>query len=200
MALNPTTTTSGTTEVTFNNVKFDKQDGLKETETQYLIREGATWKVGIDKTNLNSDIDALMGITYKLLDEDEERGTTTSGDSNIVYDKTNDCYIISSNVVYMKPVVRTPLAIEVISKDVTMTSVEDKIVKGGVGTIYLYAGEWTLVFGSSDKPSSASEAALKAFGKGSSSWTISQDNNISYTVTIELTATVGEFKMKITKN
>ena len=193
VALNPTTTTKGDKAVSFIDVTYKKQDGLKESDTQYVIREGVTWTARIDQTNLNTDTDALMGITYTL-SNGTTQATTTSGDSNIVYDEANNCYIVSADVISMVPVVKTPLGIEVKSEDVTMISVADKIVKGGVGTIQLYAGEWTLVFGSSDKPSSASEAALKAFGKDSTSWTISQ-GSVTYTITVAETGTAGEFML-----
>lgn len=185
------TETDSTKLVGWTNVTVKTKDGKEEIENaQYIIREGATWTAKIDSTHLGAE-DALMGIKYVLADG--TTGTiTTTGDDNIKYDSANGTYTISADVVTLTPIVKTPIELEVVSSNVTLTETKDKIVKNN-GTIKVYAGTWELTFSGEDTPASASDVAKTVFG-------VTNVTVDSTTKAASWTSSNGKWKFTVSKN
>ncbi len=185
------TETDSTKLVGWTNVTVKTKDGKEEIEnSQYIIREGATWTAKIDSTHLGAE-DALMGIKYVLADG--TTGTiTTTGDDNIKYDSANGTYTISADVVTLTPIVKTPIELEVVSSNVTLTETKDKIVKNN-GTIKVYAGTWELTFSGEDTPASASDVAKTVFG-------VTNVTVDSTTKAASWTSSNGKWKFTVSKN
>ena len=185
------TETDSTKLVGWTNVTVNTKDGKEEIEnSQYIIREGATWTAKIDSTHLGAE-DALMGIKYVLADG--TTGTiTTTGDDNIKYDSANGTYTISADVVTLTPIVKTPIELEVVSSNVTLTETKDKIVKNN-GTIKVYAGTWELTFSGEDTPASASDVAKTVFG-------VTNVTVDSTTKAVSWTSSNGKWKFTVSKN
>ena len=190
--LEQTTAESDKTTTVGWTVTVDTTNSIqKEENKDYIIRDNTTWTAKVDTTGLNSSTDIVMGVSYRLASDPETEHIVGSGDQNVQYNSQDNTYTIDkAQVISIRPIVKTPVAIEIKDNTVTMISVTDGITKGGLGETQVYADTWIITFGSA-QPSSAEEAAQQAFGKSTTTWT-----NGKYTFTV--TYANNQFKLKIT--